>query len=114
MEIGTIMLRIADQVYACWMKDLPLYLLCASFGWPKKELVQINIRESGEPEGTALSNEIPLDKFREILIDKFKFRAEDVERWIGEMQMGQSYNCDLSMEEDGLHRSGLLTRYQQG
>jgi hypothetical protein len=93
------------------MKDLPNYLLCASFGFPKKELVQINIRESGEPEGTAQLNEVPLDKFREILV-LFKFKADDIDREIGKMQMGYSFNCTLSMSEDGLRRSGLLTRYQ--
>ena len=38
-------------------------------------------------------NEIPLDKFRDILIKTFKFRAEDVDRQIGEMQMGYGYTC---------------------
>jgi hypothetical protein len=95
------------------MEDLPNYLLCASFGFPKKELVQINIRLSGEPEGTAELNEIPLDKFRDILV-LFKFKPEDIDRETGKMQMGYSFNCNLSMTEDGLHRSGLLTRYQRG
>lgn len=95
------------------MEDLPNYLLCAWFGFPKKELVQINIRLSGEPKGTALLNEIPLDKFREILA-KFKLTPEDIDREIGKMQMGYSFNCDLSMKEDGLYKTGFLTRYQKG
>jgi hypothetical protein len=94
------------------MEDLPNYLLCASFGFPKKELVQINIRRSGEPEGTAELDEIPLEQFRDILVF-FKFKPEDIDREIGKMQMGYSFNCNLSMTEDGLHRSGLLTRYQR-
>jgi hypothetical protein len=50
------------------MEDLPNYLLSASFGFPKGKLVKINIRESGEPESTALLNEMPLERFREILV----------------------------------------------
>ena len=102
------------RVYSFEMEDLPNYLLSASFGFPKKELVQLNIRLSGEPEGTAMLNEIPLDKFRDILIKTFKFRAEDVDRQIGEMQMGYGYTCTLSMKEEALYRTGLLTRYQSG
>jgi hypothetical protein len=48
------------------MEDLPNYLLSASFGFPRGSVVKINIRESGEPESTALLNEMPLERFREI------------------------------------------------
>ena len=94
------------------MEDLPNYLLSASFGFPKGRLVKINIRESGEPEGTALLNEMPLERFREILVKTFKWPAELVDKQIAEMENGYGYSCSLSMTIDGLHRSGLLTRYQ--
>jgi hypothetical protein len=94
------------------MEDLPNYLLSASFGFPKGRLVKINIRESGEPESTALLNEMPLERFREILVKTFKWPAELVDKQIVEMENGYGYSCSLSMTIDGLHRSGLLTRHQ--
>jgi hypothetical protein len=76
--------------------------------------VQINIRLSGEPEGTAETNAIPLEMFREILVKTLKFTAHDADRKIGEMRDGHGFSSNLSMDEDGLRRTGLLTRYQSG
>jgi hypothetical protein len=70
------------------MEGLPVYLVDASFAFPKRELVQINIRLQNEPEETALLNDIPLDKFREILVSKFHFEPDFVDGKIGDMKRG--------------------------
>jgi hypothetical protein len=91
------------------MADLPVCLLCASFGLPEMDMVTIKIRLSGEPEGNALINQISLGKFRDILIYTFEFGAEDVDRKIAEMKTGNFYNFTLLMKENGLYKIGLLT-----
>ena len=86
------------------MEDLPNYLLCASFGFPKKELVQINIRRSGEPEGTAELDEIPLEQFRDILVF-FKFKPEDIEvaRSVYKLLYREGLNRSQAMERLRAH-----------
>jgi hypothetical protein len=96
------------------MKDLPVYLLSARLDHQRRDVVHVNIRLSGEPEGTARTNEIPLERFKEILVKTFKFTPYDVDREIGEMKIGHGDSCNLSMTENGLHKTGLLNRYQSG
>jgi hypothetical protein len=56
------------RVYAGRMKDTHVYLLSAWVDRHSRDVVQVNIRLSGEPEGTAQTNQIPLERFKEILV----------------------------------------------
>jgi hypothetical protein len=96
------------------MRHIPLYLFSAWLGRPNRDIVHVNIRLSGAAEETAQTNQIPLDKFKEILVETFKFAPHAVDREIAEMQLGRGYSRTLSMTKDGLARTGLLTRDQVG
>jgi hypothetical protein len=92
------------------MEDLPVYLISTSLNWPSREVVHVNVRQSLAAEDTALLNDLPLERFRDIMVDRFKFEAKNVDRKIEEMRNGHGFSFSLSMAEPGLYETGLLTR----
>ena len=95
-------------------EDPPRYLLHATLDRERRDVVHLNLRLSEEPESTALLNEIPLGRFREILVNKFGMKPEQVDPQIDRMRLGYSYGFPLFMTEEHLYETGLLTRYQSG
>jgi len=93
------------------MEDLPVYLFSASLDRMRRETVHVNIRLSRAPEDTALLNEIPLDKLREIFVNRFKFTPEQVDQAIEKMRHGHGFSGNLSMTEEDLYRTRLLAKH---
>jgi hypothetical protein len=49
------------------MQDPPVYLISCTLARPRPDVVLVNVRQSLAPESSAVTNELPLDKFRDIL-----------------------------------------------
>ena len=87
-----------------------MYLLFVALDSEHKDAVNVNIRISGEPESTSETNAIPLAEFRSIFLNFFKTPAENLDRDIQRILDGEGFTIHLSVSEDSIRSSGLLTR----
>jgi hypothetical protein len=89
----------------------PVYLLFVALGSEHKDIVNVDIRISGEPESSSEANAIPLVEFRSIFLKFFKTPAENLERDIQRLLDGEGFTIYLSVSEAAIRDSGLLTRH---
>ena len=88
----------------------PFYLVFVALDSEHKDTVNVNTRISGEPESTSETNAIPLAEFRSIFLNFFKTPAENLDRYIQRLLDGEGFTIYLSVSEDSIRSSGLLTR----
>jgi|HubBroStandDraft_5_1064220.scaffolds.fasta_scaffold639322_1 hypothetical protein len=88
--------------------DLIFYLVSFSLSRENRDIVDINVRVSGQPEETARTNSITLEQFRRISQTILNAPAEQVEGEVQRMQRGRNVVLNLHSSEAGLQRTGPL------
>jgi hypothetical protein len=88
--------------------DLTFYLVSFSLNRENQDVIDINVRISGQPEETARTNSITLEEFRRISQTILNAPTEQVEGEVQRMQTGRNVVLDLHSSEAGLQRTGLL------
>ena len=93
--------------------DRPWHLVFVVLNSKRRDFVDVNVRLSGAPESTAVTNSLPLEDFKKICLDVFRTSQDALDRDIQRLREGHGFTIDFFAEIDSIQKSGLLTPAHQ-